>query len=80
LSTVIFLGVIAACAYALIRFRHPPTIYWLTAGLFAATLVWNQYAANSCEGGCDIRVDLLLVFPVLAIAVLLSIIAVIKPR
>jgi hypothetical protein len=78
LSFVLFLGVLGACVYALIRFRKAPNVYWLTAGLIVLALIWNQYAANSCEGGCDIRVDLLLILPIVAIALLLSIIALLK--
>ncbi len=77
---VLFFGVLAACVFALIRFRHAPTIYWLTVALFIAALVWNQYAANSCEGGCDIRVDLLLVLPVLLVALILSAVALFKRK
>jgi hypothetical protein len=72
LSLVLFFGVLTACLFALIRYRHAPTIYWLTTGLLIAAAIWNHYAANSCKGGCDIRVDLLFVLPVLLVAVVLS--------
>ncbi len=73
MGLLIFLAVIAASFAAVIRFRHAPQIYWLTAGLIGATLVWNQYAFNSCEGGCDIRVDLVVILPVVILAVIFSI-------
>ncbi|MGL4488101.1 MAG: hypothetical protein ACRCU5_01480 [Rhizobiaceae bacterium] len=78
MSAILFLAVVAASLFALLRYRHAPTIYWLTAVLFAATFIWNQYAANSCESGCDIRLDLLVILPILLIAALLCLIAFIK--
>ncbi len=69
---VLVLGAFALALYILIRFRHAPTIYWLTAALIVLAFIENQTVGNSCEGGCDIRVDLLLVVPVLATALILS--------
>lgn len=68
----IFIAAIVASLFAVIRFRRAPQIYWLTATVIAAFLIWNQYAFNSCEGGCNIRVDLLLILPVVALAVVFS--------
>lgn len=75
---ILVLSAFALAIFLLLRFRAAPTIYWLTASLIALALVENHYIGNSCQGGCDIRVDLLLVVPVLAIAFILSGIAFFK--
>lgn len=69
---VLFLAIVATAIYLLLRFRHAPTIYWSTAVLIVLALIENQYIGNSCEGGCDIRVDLIVIVPILALAIILS--------
>ncbi len=80
MNLVLFLAAIAASLVALLRYRTAPKIYWITGALFIVTLIWNEYAANSCEGGCNIRVDLLLVIPVLVVATGLSFYAFFKSK
>lgn len=78
MNLAIFLGCLAAVLLVIIRLRKPPHIYWLTGLLIVATLIWNQYANESCDGGCNIRVDLVIILPFVLLAVVFSVIAMSK--
>jgi hypothetical protein len=71
LTIILVLGAFALAIYLLLRFRAALGIYWLTAAVIVLALVENQTIGNSCEGGCDIRVDLLFVMPILVLAIIL---------
>ncbi len=77
---VIFIAVAIALIALLLRFRRPPAIYWLFGVSVILALVWNAYILRSCSGDCNIRVDLILVAPVLLLAAMLSIIACFNQR
>jgi hypothetical protein len=80
LIAALFLAVMGTAIYLLLRFRQAPTIYWLTAALIALSLVENHYIGNSCEGGCSIRVDLIVIMPILVLATVLCGLAFFKRR
>jgi NO-binding membrane sensor protein with MHYT domain len=78
LSIILVLCAFAFAIFLLWRLRAAPTIYWLTAALIGLALAENHYIGNSCKGSCDIRVDLILVVPILVLAIILCGIAYFK--
>lgn len=72
MAALLVLFAFAALCAIIWRLRRAPTIHAVTAALWIGAYFWNQYAVASCDGGCDIRVDLILVAPLVLFATALS--------
>lgn len=72
MATILFFAGLGAIIAVLIAFRNSKIIFGIVAAMLVAFPFYDHYAYNSCEGGCNIRVDLLLIGPIFILALLLA--------
>jgi hypothetical protein len=65
---LLFVLAIAGLVFALFRWRRSNMIFVLALLLWFALPFYNQWILSRCSGDCNIRVDLLLVAPLMLIA------------
>lgn len=70
----VIVAAVLALWFAIAALKAPHAGKVLAAGLWGAYAVWEYFIANGtlCEAGCNIRVDLVVVLPLLAIAAYLG--------
>lgn len=59
----ILCGALAALLFLFLFFRSRHPIQWLSALLCTAPIAYEIWVIKSCSGDCNIRVDLLVIFP-----------------
>jgi hypothetical protein len=64
---LVFVLAIAALVFLLLYWRRSNLIFILALGLWFALPFYNQWILSTCSGDCNIRVDLLLVAPLILI-------------
>ncbi len=68
MGILLFLIVIAGFVVLLIRFRHSSMIFGLAIAVWIGALGWNEWILQTCSGDCNIRVDLVLIAPIVLLA------------
>jgi hypothetical protein len=69
---LIYIIAIGALMYALWRLRGTLAAIVLAVAMGLAFPAYNSTVMARCEGGCDIRVDLLIILPLLIFAALIA--------
>ncbi|MGB8816632.1 MAG: hypothetical protein WCC66_01790 [Rhizobiaceae bacterium] len=70
----LYLIVIGAFFVLLLRFRRSSVIFPLTIAAWIGAFAWNAWILSTCPGDCNIRVDLVLIAPLVLIATVFSLI------
>jgi hypothetical protein len=60
--------VLAVFLALIVRFRRSTYIFALAVAGWAGALIWNAWILDSCSGDCNIRVDLVLIAPLVLLA------------
>ena len=68
MGPVLFLIVIGGFSALLIRFRRSGSIFGMAIAAWIGAFAWNAWILQTCSGDCNIRVDLILIAPLLMIA------------
>jgi pilus assembly protein TadC len=68
MGLALFLIIIGVCIALLFRFRRSSAVFGLAAASWIGAFVWNAWILSTCPGDCGIRVDLVLIAPVVLIA------------
>lgn len=72
---------IGAIFFALSRSIHSKTIVWTTVAWFLyGVYEYLMRFRVLCSGECNIRVDLLLIYPLLLILSIMAVVTIMKPR
>ncbi len=73
MGLAVFISVAAAILYVLWRWRRHNVIFILAIGLWLALPLYNSWILSRCSGDCSIRVDLIVVAPLILLATVLAI-------
>ena len=68
MGIVLFFVVLGVFAALLFRFRRSNAIFILAAAAWIAAFFWNNWISGTCSGDCNIRVDLVLIAPIVLFA------------
>ena len=68
MGIVLFFVVLGVFAALLFRFRRSNAIFILAAAAWIAAFFWNNWISGTCSGDCNIRVDLVLIAPLVLLA------------
>lgn len=68
----IIIGIIAAIGCAVLWSYSRGRIVLITGGAWVAYALYETWVQRTCTGECNIRVDLLLIYPLLLVLSLLS--------
>jgi hypothetical protein len=60
--------VLAVFLALIIRFRRSSSIFALAIAGWIGALFWNNWILSTCSGDCNIRVDLVLIAPLVLLA------------
>ena len=64
--------VLAVFLVLIVRFRRSTYIFALAIAGWIGALVWNDWILRGCSGDCNIRVDLVLIAPLVLIATIFA--------
>jgi hypothetical protein len=64
----VFISVAAAIIYLLWHWRRHNVIFILAIGLLIALPLYNSWILSRCFGDCSIRIDLIVVAPLILLA------------
>lgn len=73
MAGILFLAGCVVLIAALFAFRNTAWVLLITLAMLAAFPFYNDAAYNSCEGGCNIRVDYGLIAPIYLLALVLAV-------
>ncbi len=68
MGLALFFIVIGVFLALLFRFRRSNAIFGLALAAWAGAFFWNNWILSTCSGDCNIRVDLVLIAPLVLIA------------
>ena len=68
MAIVLFFLVLAAFAAILFRLRRSNGIFGMAIAAWIGAFFWNKWILNTCSGDCNIRVDLVLIAPIVLFA------------
>ncbi len=68
MGMALFFIVIGVFVALLFRFRRSNAIFGLAIAAWVGAFVWNAWILQTCSGDCNIRVDLVLIAPLVLIA------------
>jgi hypothetical protein len=68
MGVALFMIVIGVCTAMLFRFRRSNAIFGLAIAGWIIAFVWNSWILRTCPRDCGIRVDLVVIAPLLLIA------------
>jgi hypothetical protein len=55
-----------------VRFRRSASIFALAVASWIGAFIWNAWILRGCSGDCNIRIDLVLIAPLVLIATVLA--------
>ena len=68
MGIALYFIVIAGFAVLIFRFRRSGAIFGLAIAAWISAFFWNAWILKGCSGDCNIRVDLVLIAPLVLIA------------
>lgn len=72
MTALFLLAALVVIVIAMARLRHSPVIIPLAAAFWAAMPFYNSWVLARCTGDCAIRIDLLIVGPLLLAVTVLA--------
>lgn len=80
MQIILFFALLFAFTGLLFRYRNSTAIYYLAAASWIAAYFWNRMILQSCTGDCNIRVDLVVIAPVVLIATGFALVKLLRRR
>ncbi len=68
MGIALYFIVIGGFAALIFRFRRSSVIFGLAIAAWIGAFFWNAWILQTCPGDCNIRVDLVLIAPLVLIA------------
>lgn len=78
MGLTLYLLVLAVFLALVVRFRHSAAIIPLAIAGWIGAYFWNGWILSTCSGDCNIRVDLVLIAPLVLAATLFAVIRAVR--